>query len=72
MKDNLKMREKLILEVNNLLGELMDDEGISDENLRKIIHLKADFENEILGNVKVYAPFMDFPDPELKECPRRY
>ena len=66
------MRERLILEANNLLGELMSDEGLSDENVSKVIRLKGDFENEILGNVKVYAPFMDFPDPELEECPKRY
>lgn len=64
------MREKLILEVNNLLGELMDDDGISDQNLTKVIHLKWDFEKEILGNVKVYAPFMDYPDPPIEEYPK--
>ena len=72
MSDNLKMREKLILEANSLLGELMSEPRIRSKILSKIIRLKADFENEILGNVNVYAPFMNFPDIEIEEFPKRY
>ena len=54
--------KSLILEANAVLSEAMDDEGISDELLKKVISLKFDLEDEILGTSSLCAVY-ELPEP---------
>jgi hypothetical protein len=72
--ENLRQREKLILNSNTLLGKILEcGEYGWPRHMDKVIRLKADLENEILGNTDVYSPFFKngFSPRRMIQQPKR-
>jgi hypothetical protein len=72
--ENLRLREKLIMDSNTLLGKILKCKGDGGPPyMDKVLKLKADLENEILGNTEVYAPFFKngYPPKRMMQQPKR-
>jgi hypothetical protein len=72
--ENLRQREKLIMDSNKLLGKILElGEYGWPRYMGKVIKLKADLEKEILDNTEIYAPFFKngYPPRRMIQRPKR-